>query len=80
MGPTERYDPITHTWTRLGDLGFHFAYGAVAVLNGEIWACGGRNLDGQCHILDTSTNNWIPAATMNMLRSVKLNSKSHPLL
>ncbi len=36
-GPTERYDPATNTWTRLGDLGFQNYDAAVAVLNGQVW-------------------------------------------
>ncbi len=72
-GPTERYDPVTNTWTRLGDLGVPFYRGAVAVLNGQIWACGGRGSYGACQILNASNNTWLPAATMNELRSVILN-------
>ncbi len=77
-GSTERYDPKTDNWTRLGNLGFPFRYGAVAVLGGQIWACGGfgHNRGHQCHILDTSNNSWVPAATMKEDRSVIVNPKS----
>ncbi len=78
-GPTERYDPVTNTWTRLtdADLGYRFYSGAVSLLKGQIWACGGNKRNGQCQILDTTTNTWIAAATMNQPRSV--NSKSRPV-
>ncbi len=79
MGPTERYDPAANTWTRLGDLGFFFKMGAVAVLNGQMWACGGKDRNGLCQILDTTNNTWIAAATMNEPRSVVLSSKSRSL-
>ncbi len=79
MGPTERYDPVTNTWTRLGDLGFQFHYGSVAVLSGQIWACGGMSRNGQCQILDTPSNTWIPAEAMIEPRSVILNSKQNSL-
>ncbi len=77
-GPTERYDPATNTWTRLAsaNLGFWYFHGAVAVLNGQIWACGGTKGNGTCQILDTATNSWIGAPTMNEPRSVIFNSKS----
>ncbi len=75
-GPTERYDSVTDTWTRLGDLGFEFYNGAVAVFDGEIWACGGAGRNGECQILNTATNSWIAASTMNEPRSVILYSKS----
>ncbi len=88
MGPTERYDPVANTWTRLGDLGFWFYNGEVAVLKGQIWACGGAVAGNEtlyldtCHILDTSTNAWTSAPTMNVPRSVILNRsvKSHRVL
>ncbi len=78
-GPTERYDPATNAWTSLQNLGSLFRWGAVAVLNGQIWACGGDNRNGQCHKLDTSSGFWFAAATMNEPRSVILNSKSRQL-
>ncbi len=80
LGPTERYDPATDTWTRLVDLGLRFNYGAVSVLNGQIWACGGKDgRNGTCQILDTATNSWIAAPTMIEPRSVIVKSKSRPL-
>ncbi len=69
-GPTERYDPATNTWTGLVDLGFRFTRGAVSVLSGQIWACGGVSRNGRCQILNTSTNKWTAAATMIGPRSV----------
>ncbi len=84
-GPTERYDPATNNWTRLADMGFKFLRGAVAVLGGEIWACGGQDPInkpapwGACKILDTLENSWIAAPTMNEARSVVMNSKLRSL-
>ncbi len=79
-GPTERYDPVTNTWTRLADLGFRFYRGAVAIVSGQIWACGGgTGRNGQCQILDTASNSWIAAPPMIEPRSVIVNSKSRPL-
>ncbi len=75
MGPTEQYDPVANTWRTLGDLGFQFYNGAVAVLNGQIWACGGCKCTRECPILDTSTNTWIPAATMSEPMQDVLNSE-----
>jgi len=46
LARTDRYDPVTQTFTQLGDLSLSRSYISAAVVDGKIYAFGGTKFDG----------------------------------
>lgn len=67
---TDIYDPVAHSWTRVGDMGSaRYTHTATLLPNGKVLVVGG-NTSNAMELFDPASNTWSSAGSANAMRAV----------